>query len=72
MQNNDSRYRRNNEIDLHGLNVQESKYIIDKKIKSLKEKKMENKIKTISLTIIIGTGSHSAGHWPVLYPNLLE
>ena len=72
MQNNDSRYRRNNEIDLHGLNVQESKYIIDKKIKSLKEKKMENELKTISLTIITGTGSHSAGHQPVLYPNLLE
>ena len=69
-QNNEN--RNSNEIDLHGLNVQESKYIIDRKIKSLKEKKIENNLKSISLTIITGTGSHSVGHRPVLYPSLLD
>ena len=72
LHNNDSRYRNSNEIDLHGLDVRESKYIIDKKIKALKEKKIENNLKSISLTIITGTGSHSAGHQSVLFPNLLE
>ena len=69
-QNNEN--RNSNEIDLHGLNVQESKYIIDRKIKSLKEKKIENNLKSLSLTIITGTGSHSVGHRPVLYPSLLD
>ena len=69
-QNNEN--RNNNEIDLHGLNVQESKYIIDRKIKSLKEKMIEYNLKNISLTIITGTGSHSVGHKPILYPNLLD
>ena len=69
-QNNDK--RNNNEIDLHGLNVKESKYIIDQKIKSLNKKKIENNLKSISLTIITGSGSHSAGHKAVLYPNLMD
>ena len=72
LHNNDSRYRNSNEIDLHGLNLKESKYIIDKKIKALKEKKIDNNLKSISLTIITGTGSHSAGHQSVLYPNLIQ
>ena len=37
IQNNEN--RNYNEINLHFLNVQESKYIIDRKIKLLKEKK---------------------------------
>ena len=69
-QNNES--RNSNEIDLHGLNVQESKYIIDKKIKSLKQKKMENNLKSISLNIITGRGLHSMGHQPILFSNLLD
>lgn len=69
-QNNDK--RKTNEIDLHGLNVKESKYIIDQKIKSLNQKKIENDLKSISLTIITGSGSHSAGHKAVLYPHLME
>ena len=69
-QNNEN--RNNNEIDLHGLNVQESKYIIDAKIKSLKQKKIENNLKSISLNIITGRGSHSMGHIPVLFSNLIE
>ena len=69
-QNNEN--RNINEIDLHGLNLEESKYIISKKIQSLKIKKEEQELKNISLSIITGTGSHSIGHKSVLYPNLLD
>ena len=61
-----------NEIDLHGLTVPESKFIIDKKLQTLKLKKIDNDLKKISMVIITGTGSHSAGHKSVLYPNLME
>ena len=61
-----------NEIDLHGLTLPESKYIIDKKIQSLKDKKIEYNLKSITIVIITGTGSHSVGHKSVLYPNLME
>ena len=69
-QNNNN--RRSNEIDLHGLNLKESKYIIEHKIEALKEKKIDNNLKSISLIIITGAGTHSAGHRPVLYPNLFS
>ena len=69
-QNNEN--RNINEIDLHGLNLEESKYIISKKIQSLKIKKEEQELKNISLSIIKGTGTHSIGHKYVLYPNLLD
>lgn len=39
---------------------------------SLNQKKIENDLKSISLTIITGSGSHSAGHKAVLYPHLME
>ena len=61
-----------NEIDLHGLTLPESKYIIDKKIQALKEKKIEYNLKSLSIVIVTGTGSHSAGHKSILYPNLME
>ena len=61
-----------NEIDLHGLTLDESKYIIEKKISTLKNKKEENYLKSITLNIITGTGSHSIGHKPVLLPKLTE
>ena len=70
IQNNEN--RNYNEIDLHSLNVQESKYIIDRKIKLLKEKKIENNLKSISLLIITGKGDHSNDYKPVLYPNILD
>ena len=69
-QNNEN--RNNNEIDLHHLNVKESKYIINRKIKLLKEKKIENNLKTISLAIITGKGDHSNNYQPVLFPSLLD
>ena len=69
-QNNEN--RNSNEIDLHGLNVEESKYIIKRKINLFKEKKNEQELKSISFVIITGTGSHSVGRKPVLYPSLLD
>lgn len=69
-QNNEN--RNSNEIDLHGLNVEESKYIIKRKINLFKEKKNEQELKSISFVIITGTGSHSVGRMPVLYPSLLD
>ena len=71
MENN--RYNSNNkEIDLHGLRVDESKAIINSKIEILRQKKIEDNLKSIDLTIITGTGSHSEGGKPVLYPELLS
>ena len=58
------------EIDLHGKRLIESMYIVHNKIISLKEKKSEECLKEITLTIITGVGNHSIGHQPVLFPNL--
>ena len=70
---NNNNYNNNSkEIDLHGLTVEESKLIINKKIEQLREKKDELNSKSISLTIITGTGSHSQGNRPVLFPKLKE
>ena len=69
-QNNEN--RNSNEIDLHGLNVEESKYIIKRKINLFQEKKNEQELKSISFVIITGTGSHSVGRKPVLFPSLLD
>ena len=67
------KYNSNNkEIDIHGLHVKESKTIINSKIKILRQKKIEDNLKSIDLTIITGTGSHSEGGKPVLYPELLS
>ena len=70
--NNNSYNNNSKEIDLHGLTVEESKLIINKKIEQLREKKDELNSKSISLTIITGTGSHSQGNRPVLFPKLKE
>jgi len=70
--NNNSYNNHSKEIDLHGLTVEESKLIINKKIEQLREKKDELNSKSISLTIITGTGSHSQGNRPVLFPKLKE
>ena len=56
---------------MHGLRVEESKMIINKKIEQLRNKKEDQNLKSISFTIITGTGSHSVGHKPVLFPELL-
>ena len=58
------------EIDLHGKRLIESMYIVYHKIISLKEKKSEECLKEITLTIITGVGNHSIGHQPVLHPKL--
>ena len=38
--------------------------IINKKIEQLRNKKEDQNLKSISFTIITGTGSHSVGHKP--------
>jgi len=70
--NNNSYNNNSKEIDLHGLTVEESKLIINKKIEQLREKKDEYNLKSISLTIITGTGSHSQGNRAILFPKLKE
>ena len=59
-----------NQIDLHGLRVEESKGIIETKIQLLRNKKYEDNLKSITLIIITGTGSHSVGGKAVLHPEL--
>ena len=61
-----------NEIDLHGKRLVESMYIVHNKINSLKQKKSEDCLKEITLTIITGVGYHSPGGKPVLHPNLTK
>jgi len=61
-----------NEIDLHGKRLVESMYIVHNKINSLKQKKSEDCLKEITLTIITGVGYHSEGGKPVLHPNLTK
>ena len=68
--NNNSYNNNSKEIDLHGLTVEESKLIINKKIEQLRNKKEEDNLKNISLTIITGVGSHSEGGRGVLFPEL--
>ena len=68
---NNNNYNNNSkEINLHGLHVGESKLIINKKIEQLRNKKEEDNLKNISLTIITGVGSHSEGGRGVLFPEL--
>ena len=69
--NNNSYNNNSKEIDLHGLNLKESKLIINKKLQQLEKKKLEDNLKSISFTIITGKGSHSEEYKPVLYPELL-
>ena len=68
---NNNMYNNSKQIDLHGLTVDESKYIINSKIKILRNKKYEDNLKCISFTIITGIGSHSEGYKSVLFPELL-
>ena len=69
---NNNRYNNNSkQIDLHGLSVEESKYIVEAKIQLLRNKKYEDNLKSISLTIITGRGSHSK-YGPTLYPELIH
>ena len=68
---NNNNYNNNSkEIDLHGLHVEESKLIINKKIEQLRNKKEEDNLKSISLTIITGIGSHSETQGGILFPEL--
>lgn len=59
-----------NKIDLHGKTLIQSMYIIENKIKSLKEKKIYDNLREIKLEIITGKGDHSQGKKAVLKPNL--
>ena len=60
------------EIDLHGYTLVQSMYVIDKKLISLTEKKHNENLKEITLTIITGVGHHSPDHKPVLHPQLTK
>ena len=60
------------EIDLHGFTLVQSMYIVDKKLISLTEKKHNEKLPEITLTIITGVGHHSPDHKPVLHPQLTK
>jgi len=60
------------EIDLHGFTLVQSMYIIDKKLESLTDKKCNEKLQKITLTIITGVGNHSPDHKPVLHPQLTK
>ena len=68
--NNNSYNNNSREIDLHGLTVKDSKLIINKKIEQLRNEKEEKNLKSITFTVITGTGSHSKGNKPVLFPEL--
>ena len=59
-------------IDVHGLNLNESKLIIAKKIEKLKDLKNEYELNNIFFEIITGKGLHSKNNERVLFPNLLE
>ena len=65
-------YLKNQSMDIHGLNLNESKLIISKKIEKLKDLKNKNELNNIFLEIITGKGLHSKNNERVLYPNLLE
>ena len=70
------KFLKNNEnktqIDLHGFTLVQSMYIIDQKIMSLYEKKYNENLSEILLTIITGVGHHSPDHKPVLHPQLTK
>ena len=69
---NNNRYNNNSkQIDLHGLTVPDSKYIVETKIEQLRKKKMEDNLKEISLTIITGRGSHSYDGKSALFHGLI-
>ncbi len=69
---NNNRYNNNSkQIDLHGLTVPDSKYIVETKIEQLRKKKMEDNLKCISLTIITGRGSHSYDGKSALFHGLI-
>ncbi len=57
-------------IDLHGLNYEESKILIKKKILDIKSEISKGNIQKFSLNIITGVGNHSNNFEPVLLPKL--
>lgn len=57
-------------IDLHGLSVEESKIVLRKKMKDLKDVKERECLTNITLCIITGKGLHSKNGIPVLLPEL--
>ena len=67
--------KKENFIDLHGLNYEESKILTNKKINDIKKKKNNGLLsdsQTFVLTIITGVGNHSLGNRPILLPKLAE
>ena len=69
--NNNGYNNNSKQIDLHGLTVPDSKYIVETKIEQLRKKKMEDNLKCISLTIITGRGSHSYDGKSALFHGLI-
>ena len=58
------------EIDLHGFRLEESKSIVEIKIKELQDKILDENLKKLKLTIITGRGNKSWKHQPILLPNI--
>ena len=69
---NNNAYNNSKQIDLHGLHVEESKSIINAKIAALRNKAIEDNLKSIDFTIITGIGSHSKGGKSVLFYELVD
>ena len=57
-------------IDLHSLSVEESKLILQKKLLQMTKYMENNEVKSMTLCIIVGVGSHSKNKTPVLLPKL--
>jgi DNA-nicking Smr family endonuclease len=57
-------------IDLHGLNYEEAKIIVLKKISDIKAKQESGVLTSLVLNIITGVGHRSKSGQPVLLPRL--
>jgi DNA-nicking Smr family endonuclease len=67
--------KKENFLDLHGLNYAEAEMITKKKLKDILERKNYGGLdenKTFTLTVVTGKGNHSQGKKAVLLPKLAE
>lgn len=67
--------KKENFIDLHGLNYAEAEIITKKKLKDIIERKNSGRLdedRTFTLTIVTGKGNHSQGGKAVLLPKLAD
>lgn len=57
---------------MHGFTLAESLYILRRKLKEIKNKKIYDNLPNITLSIITGKGLHSPEGKAVLFPNLTK